>query len=175
MIERIIVIICILIFGISDVSANWQSFGGDVQYGEYLAPNGGNISFSMIDNHVTNNNSSVNIPIDIKINPLPNIISNKLKISGTAYSPNDILVVTVNGKNAGTINWNKTLTLSNGVNNVTIAAVDKAGNIKTKYMTVTLNPVKVPGFEMLNVIESIMVIYLFKRFDGKHNRSQCKY
>jgi outer membrane protein assembly factor BamB len=109
------------------------------------------------------------IPFEIKINPIPDVVvSDKLTISGTAQSPNDILVVTVNGLNAGTINWSATLTLSNGANKIAIVAVDKAGNIKTEYKTVTLAPVKTPGFDMLSIIESIMVIYIFKRVKTKY-------
>ena len=115
-------------------------------------------------------NTPVNIPFEIRINPLPDVISDKLTISGTAQSPNDILVVTVNGVNAGAINWNTTLTLSNGTNNITIVAVDKAGNIKTKYITITLAPVKTPGFDMLSVVGSITIIYIFKRYGDKRNR-----
>ena len=112
-------------------------------------------------------------PPDLKINPVPlNVTSEKLTISGTASDPNGVLVVTVNGAYAGTTSWNSTLILSNGTNNITIVAVDTAGNIRTEYRTVTYVPAatpqetpypKTPGFYSLySLIGLILALYKTK-------------
>jgi outer membrane protein assembly factor BamB len=95
-------------------------------------------------------------PPVLNINPVPaNVTSEKLTISGTAEDRSGIIVVTVNGMDAGTNIWKATLTLIPGPNTVTIVAVDGAGNIKTQTLIVTYTgsaeprekeTVNIPGF-----------------------------
>lgn len=108
----------------------------------------------------------------LKINPIPaNVTSPNLTISGTAQDPGGILVVTVNGIDAGADNWMTTLTLSNGTNSIIIVAVDKAGNIKTEVRKVVYTPVpiiketegKTPGFSFYFSLISFTVIVFFKK------------
>ncbi|HEY9246689.1 MAG TPA: PQQ-binding-like beta-propeller repeat protein [Candidatus Methanoperedens sp.] len=110
------------------------------------------------------------VPPELKINPVPlNVTSEKLTISGTAQDPSGILVVTVNGVNAGASEWNSTITLSKGKNIVTIVAVDRAGNIKTEQRVVTytgapeVSPARVPGsYLFLTLAGFFIAIYLIK-------------
>ena len=93
-------------------------------------------------------------------------------VSGTAEDPSGILVVTVNGINAGRTSWNATLTLSKGVNTITIVAADRAGNIKTERRTVTYTggavsqetpPVEIPGFYLVyGIIGLILAVHVTK-------------
>ncbi len=119
-------------------------------------------------------------PPVLRINPVPsNVTEENLTVSGTAEDASGILVVTVNGANAGTNIWNATVTLSNGSNTITIVAVDRAGNIKTEQRTVTLvrspvetPPEKIPGFySFLSLSGIILALYILKlnkkRFDFK--------
>ncbi|VVB96457.1 Outer membrane protein assembly factor BamB [uncultured archaeon] len=110
-------------------------------------------------------------PPELRINPVPlNVISERLDISGSAQDPSGILAVTVNGIYAGTTNWNATLTLSNGMNVITIVAVDGAGNVKTERRTVTYTaeenlpkttPARIPGFDLLYGVAGIfMAVYI---------------
>ena len=115
-------------------------------------------------------------PPEIKINPISlNVTSDKLTVSGTAEDPNGILVVTVNGINAGTAVWNATLTLSRGVNTITIVGVDRAGNVKTELRTVEYSggevsketPPKITGFNLSSMLAGfILAVFLmkFKKF-----------
>lgn len=112
-------------------------------------------------------------PPEIKINPVPlNTTSEKIRISGIARDPGGILVVTVNGINAGTINWNATVPLSEGINTITIVAVDKAGNIRSEYKTISYivdelpgGTKKNPGFNIIyTIVIFLMVLYLHKKY-----------
>jgi outer membrane protein assembly factor BamB len=109
-------------------------------------------------------------PPVLRINPVPiNMTSEKLTVSGTAQDPSGILVVTVNGVEAGANAWNSTLTLLPGQNIITIVAVDKAGNFKTEVRSVTYNPAlnpiagqetpseKIPGFYTFYVILGLIL------------------
>jgi len=115
-------------------------------------------------------------PPVLRINPVPvNVTSEKLMISGTAEDPSGILVVTVNGMDAGTNIWNATLTLIPGPNTITIVAVDGAGNIKTQTLIVTYTgsaepqekeTVKIPGFyAFFSLIGFVFSIYLIKQIN----------
>jgi outer membrane protein assembly factor BamB len=109
----------------------------------------------------------------LRINPIPiNITSENLTISGTAEDPNGILVVTVNGIDAGAENWKTILTLSNGTNIITVIAVDKVGNIKTEVRTVRYIPASViqetprgqiPGFPLFSALISFIMIVFLKK------------
>jgi outer membrane protein assembly factor BamB len=110
-------------------------------------------------------------PPVLRINPVPlNVTSDKLTVSGTAEDPSGILVVTVNGINAGTGQWNATITLSKGTNTVTIVAVDKMGNIQTETRTVTYSgtisqetpTVKTPGFSWVYV-GFVLAVYILRK------------
>ncbi len=112
-------------------------------------------------------------PPELKINPIPlNVTSERLTISGTAEDPSGILVVTVNGINAGTTAWNATLTLSSGVNTITIVGVDKAGNVKTEHRTVTYTvrgvpgetPPKIPGFNLSSMLAGFILAVFSMKF-----------
>lgn len=112
------------------------------------------------------------IPPVLKINPVPvNVSSEKLMISGTAVDTSGILVVTVNGVEAGTNTWNATLTLLPGPNIITIVAVDKIGNIKTESRTVAYIPSPVnqetpsiPGFSLSFGFISVIAIVFLNKF-----------
>lgn len=111
------------------------------------------------------------IPPVLKINPVPvNATSEKLMISGTAVDTSGILVVTVNGMEAGTNNWNATLTLLPGPNIITIVAVDRYGNIKTESRTVSYIPPpinqetpSIPGFSLSFIFISFITIAFLKK------------
>ncbi|MFH0904420.1 MAG: PQQ-binding-like beta-propeller repeat protein [Methanobacteriota archaeon] len=115
-------------------------------------------------------------PPVLRIDPVPvNVTSEKLMISGTAEDPSGIMVVTVNGMDAGTNIWNATLTLIPGPNTIIIVAVDGAGNIKTQTLIVTYigsaepqekETVKIPGFyAFFSLIGFIFSIYLIKQIN----------
>jgi len=112
------------------------------------------------------------IPPVLKINPVPvNVTTEKLMISGTAQDTSGILVVTVNGVEAGTNSWNSTLTLLPGPNTITIVAVDRSGNIKTESRTVSYIPSPVnqgtpsiPGFSLSFGLISLITIAFLKKF-----------
>ncbi|MCK5660487.1 MAG: hypothetical protein KAH86_03940, partial [Methanosarcinales archaeon] len=64
-------------------------------------------------------------------------INNTITVSGTASDNIDIVNVTVNGILAtGTTNWNASITLTEGVNIITVAATDSSGNINTTSINV---------------------------------------
>lgn len=108
-------------------------------------------------------------PPEIRINTVPlSVTSEELYISGSAQDPSGILAVTVNGIFAGTTNWNATLTLSEGMNVITIVAVDGAGNVKTERKTVTYTaeensrqtpPERIPGFNLLYGVAGILTAF----------------
>ena len=107
------------------------------------------------------------IPPVLKIDPVPvNVTSGKLKISGNAYDPGGILVVTVNGIDAGKEAWNTTIELKPGQNTITIVAVDKYGNIKTESRMVNYIPAgretpSMPGLSLsLNIITFLTILTL---------------
>lgn len=109
---------------------------------------------------------------ELKINPIPlNVTSETLTVSGTAKDSSGIIVVTVNGIEAGADNWKATLTLTNGTNIISIIVVDKAGNIKTDVRKVTyIAPAiretpraQTPGFSLYISLISFITIFLLKR------------
>ncbi len=115
------------------------------------------------------------VPV-ININPIPsNVSSEKLTISGTANDPSGILVVIVNGVDAGTNQWNATVNLSKGTNTITIVAVNVDGTIKTEQLEVTfipsaqeMAPVKSSGFDgILDIIACALAVCALKL---KHSR-----
>jgi len=119
-------------------------------------------------------------PPELRIKPIPlNVTSDKLTISGTALDPGGILVVTVNGFNAGTNEWSAELTLSEGENIITIVAVDKFGNVRTERKTVIFNKLKAkaeetevstPGLEFIyGIIGLIAAIGIVKCIKNKIN------
>lgn len=109
-------------------------------------------------------------PPEIKINPLPlNTTSEKIRISGIARDNVGVLVVTVNGINAGTINWNANVSLSEGINTIAVVAVDKAGNIGSEYRNITYIPEghakKNPGFNSIySVAILLLILYIHKKY-----------
>jgi len=109
---------------------------------------------------------------DLKINPIPlNVTSETLNVSGTAKDSSGIIVVTVNGIEAGADNWKATLTLSNGTNIISIRAVDKAGNIRTEVRMVRYIPPvlqetpteQTPGFSVYVCLVSFIAIVCYKK------------
>ncbi len=112
------------------------------------------------------------IPPELRVDNIPvNYTTESLTVSGTAYDPSGILVVTVNGINAGTETWKATLTLSKGTNIITIVAVDKAGNIKTEVRTVEYSPpaviqetpLETPAFSSFSGIILIIAIVILRK------------
>lgn len=111
-------------------------------------------------------------PPVLRVNPVPvETRSEKITISGTAEDPSGILVVTVNGIDAGTNIWNASLTLLPGANIITIMAVDNEGNIKTEqrsitYITATGSmetpSAKIPGFDLLFSFVGIILVRNFR-------------
>ena len=106
---------------------------------------------------------------ELRINPIPiEVTSQTLNISGTAKDSSGIIVVTVNGIEAGTENWMATLQLSNGSNIISIKAVDGAGNIRSdvrivKYIAPVIQETPIteaPGF---SGFISLIVILLIKK------------
>lgn len=101
------------------------------------------------------------IPPVLVIKPVPiEVTSKTLSISGTARDSSGILVVIVNGIEAGTTSWNATVTLIEGMNTIKIVAVDNNGNIQNKMLNVSYVPgavsagdeketSKIPGFNIL--------------------------
>ncbi|NJD51809.1 MAG: PQQ-like beta-propeller repeat protein [Candidatus Methanoperedens sp.] len=109
---------------------------------------------------------------EIKINPIPiNTTSEILTVSGTATDSSGIIMVTVNGIEAGAENWKATLTLDNGTNIISIKAVDKAGNIKSEVRTVKYippvdretSPVGTPGFSLYLGVISVLIILILNK------------
>jgi len=109
---------------------------------------------------------------EIKINPIPlNVTSEILTVSGTARDSSGILIVTVNGIEAGADVWKATLNLSEGINIISIKAVDKAGNIKTEVRIVRYNPpviqetpkAQIPGFSIHISLISFIAIVIIDR------------
>jgi len=110
---------------------------------------------------------------ELKINPIPLTVNNSetLTVSGTAKDSSGIIVVTVNGIEAGAEDWKATLTLSNGTNIISIRAVDKAGNIKTevrmvKYIAPVIQETptaQTPGFSIYLSSVSFIVIMILKK------------
>ncbi len=104
----------------------------------------------------------------LRVNPVPvETRSEKFTISGTAEDPSGILVVTVNGVEAGANIWNATLTLSPGTNTITIMAVDGEGNIKTEQRSITYitaidrmetPSTEIPGFDLLFGLLGIFLV-----------------
>jgi hypothetical protein len=63
-----------------------------------------------------------------------------ITVSGTAFDKSGISEVLVNGKFAGKESWNQVLTLADGINNITISAVDEKGNNRTDLIQVIYSP-----------------------------------
>ncbi len=109
---------------------------------------------------------------ELRINPIPiEVTSQTLNISGTAKDSSGIIVVTVNGIEAGTENWMATLHLSNGSNIISIKAVDGAGNIISdvrivKYVAPVIQEtpiIEAPGFSFFFGLISFTAIILLKK------------
>jgi outer membrane protein assembly factor BamB len=109
---------------------------------------------------------------ELRINPIPiEVTSRTLNISGTAKDSSGIIVVTVNGIEAGTENWMATLELSNGSNIISIQAVDGAGNIRSdvrivKYIAPIIQEtqnVQTPGFSLYYSLISFITILLLRK------------
>jgi outer membrane protein assembly factor BamB len=107
---------------------------------------------------------------ELRINPIPiEVTSRTLNISGTAKDSSGIIVVTVNGIEAGTENWMATLQLSNGSNIISIQAVDGAGNIRSdvrivKYIAPVIQETPFAEAPGLSGFISLIVILLTKKF-----------
>jgi len=112
---------------------------------------------------------------ELKINPIPlNVTSETLTVSGTAKDSSGIIVVTVNGIEAGADNWKATLTLSNGTNIISIKAVDKAGNIRTDFRMVRYipaviqeTPAQTPGVSFFFSLISFISIVIYNKIKFK--------
>jgi outer membrane protein assembly factor BamB len=115
---------------------------------------------------------------ELRINPIPiEVTSEILNISGTAKDSSGIIVVTVNGIEAGTENWMATLQLSNGSNIISIKAVDGAGNIISdvrivKYIAPVIQKTPIiesPGFSVYFCLISFTAIILLKKITTNKN------
>ncbi|MCX9025827.1 MAG: hypothetical protein OIN85_07005 [Candidatus Methanoperedens sp.] len=83
------------------------------------------------------------IPPDISIEkPKSGEISTgkTITVSGTAFDKSGISEVLVNGKFAGKESWNQVITLAEGINNISITAVDEKGNNRTELIQVIYSP-----------------------------------
>ncbi|MCZ7406031.1 MAG: Ig-like domain-containing protein, partial [Candidatus Methanoperedens sp.] len=63
-----------------------------------------------------------------------------ITVSGTAFDKSGISEVLVNGKFAGKESWNMVITLAEGINNISITAVDEKGNNMTGLIQVIYSP-----------------------------------
>ncbi len=63
-----------------------------------------------------------------------------ITVSGTAFDKSGISEVLVNGKFAGKESWNLVITLAEGINNISITAVDEKGNNMTGLIQVIYSP-----------------------------------
>ncbi|MCK4733572.1 MAG: hypothetical protein KAT65_14055 [Methanophagales archaeon] len=79
----------------------------------------------------------------------------RITVSGSAADESGIHLVTVNGEYVGTTSWSKSITLSAGINTITITATDGEGNTKTVHRTVTYRiptkssiPISTPVFTL---------------------------
>ncbi|MGB8218689.1 MAG: hypothetical protein WCE94_15430 [Candidatus Methanoperedens sp.] len=63
-----------------------------------------------------------------------------ITVSGTAFDKSGISEVLVNGKFAGKESWNQVITLAQGINNISITAVDEKGNNMTGLIQVIYSP-----------------------------------
>ncbi|VVB93622.1 LVIVD repeat protein [uncultured archaeon] len=83
------------------------------------------------------------IPPDISIEkPKSGEISTDktITVSGTAFDKSGVSEVLVNGMFAGKESWNQTVTLSEGINNISITAVDERGNKRIEFIQVIYSP-----------------------------------
>lgn len=134
----------------------------------YVYAFGGTVSGMEAGTETTSQQEIVEkIPPILRINPVPvNVSSEKLMISGTAEDPSGIMIVTVNGVDAGTNVWNATVTLFPGENSITIMAVDNKGNIRNNIRNVTYTPIlisekspptRIPDFDIFLAITGIIL------------------
>ena len=79
--------------------------------------------------------------------PIPGDIFTEqtINVSGTAFDKSGISEVLVNGKFAGTETWSHIIKLVEGINNITITALDNNGNNITEKIQVTYNPSLTPS------------------------------
>ncbi len=68
-----------------------------------------------------------------------------INVSGTAFDKSGISEVQVNGKFAGTETWSRIIELVEGINNITITALDKNGNNISERIQVTYHPSLTPS------------------------------
>lgn len=88
------------------------------------------------------------IPPTITIEkPLPGEISNNqvVNISGTAFDKSGIKEVLVNGNYSGTDVWGQKVKVQEGINIITITALDNSGNNHTENIQVMYRPVAQPA------------------------------
>lgn len=63
-----------------------------------------------------------------------------ITVSGTAFDKSGVSEVLVNGKFAGKELWNQVITLAEGINNITITAMDENRNNRTEFIQVIYSP-----------------------------------
>jgi hypothetical protein len=67
-----------------------------------------------------------------------------INVSGSAFDKSGIQEILVNGKFAGNESWSRIIDLVEGINNITISAIDKKGNNITERIQVIYSPLATP-------------------------------
>ena len=94
------------------------------------------ISYDPLENPTSVSRRELNISIDYPSNG-DIILNSSVTVNGTAFSPNEIINVTVNGILAnGTTSWNATIPLTTGINTITVKATTNTTYSETKTIKV---------------------------------------
>ena len=94
------------------------------------------ISYNPLDNPTSVSRRELNMSIDYPSNG-DIILNSSVTVNGTAFSPNEIINVTVNGILAnGTTSWNATIPLITGINIITVKATTNTTYSETKTIKV---------------------------------------
>ena len=94
------------------------------------------ISYNPLDNPTSVSRRELDIKIDYPGNGYL-IIDPTVTVNGTAFSPNEIINVTVNGVFAtGTTSWNATIPLATGINTITVEVTTNTTYSDTKSIQV---------------------------------------
>jgi len=124
------------------------------------------ISYNSLDNLTSVGRKELDITIDYPLNG-DLILNSSVIVNGTAFSPNEITNVTVNGIPAsGTTSWSATVPLNTGINTITVEVTTNTSYSDTRYIQVFHYPFLFGDFNANGELDSGDVTILMRKVVG---------
>ena len=124
------------------------------------------LSYQQLENPISISRRELDITIDYPSNG-DLILNSSVMVNGTAFSPNEITSVTVNGLPAsGTTSWSATVPLTAGINTITVEVTTNTSYSDIKSIQVFHYPLLFGDFNGNGILDSGDVTILMRKIVG---------